>query len=126
MLLQELFLKEENAETVLKKMAFTIDPNKALPMKNGYTNGSCFGKVAHYLKTNDSGNDYIMIFGIKGADQVTHTCLYSDSGKEVVDTFDGEIVHNGEQIVYNDYNGKQHELLASIKVSDFRKRFLSH
>ena len=108
-------LNEENAQTVLMKMATTIDPSTG--GENGYTNRSCFGRVAHYLKNHRNPNWYIMLFGFVNNGEVTHCCLYDNNGTRVVDTFDGAPKHINGNIVYVDKFDNHHELLASMTVS---------
>ena len=115
-------LCEESAQTVLTKMATTIDPR--VSTLNGYTNRSCFGKVAHYLKTHRDPNWYILLFGIRSANEVTHCCLYNDTGKRIVDTFDGAPTNVGGDSVYVDRDGYNHELLTSLTVAQFEQQFL--
>lgn len=115
-------LNEENAQTVLLKMATTIDPSAG--GENGYTNRSCFGRVAHYLKSHRDPSWYILLFGFQGNGEVTHCCLYDNEGNQIVDTFDGEPRNVGGNIVYVDKQGNEHELLASVSVSQFEQRFL--
>ena len=123
MKVEELLL-EDNAQTVLVKMATTIDPN--VSSLNGYTNRSCFGRVAHYLKAHTGEPSwYILLFGFKNNGEVTHCCLYSNDGERIVDTFDGEPRHTVDGIVYIDVNGNEHELLASITLQRFQDEFLS-
>lgn len=117
-------LCEESAQTVLTKMATTIDPS--MSQLNGYTNRSCFGKVAHYLRTHRDPSWYILLFGLRSANEVTHCCLYDDSGTRVVDTFDGEPRNIDGNIVYVDRHSHEHELLVSLSVSQFERRFLGH
>ena len=105
-------LNEENSMVVLTKMATTIDPSTS--KLNGYTNNSCFGRVAHFLKTNHDPNWYILLFGFQQNGEVTHCCLYDDDGNRIVDTFDGEPVNRENGIVYLDKHGNEHELLASL------------
>lgn len=115
-------LNEENSMVVLTKMATTIDPSTS--KLNGYTNNSCFGRVAHFLKTNHDPNWYILLFGFRQNGEVTHCCLYDDDGNRIVDTFDGEPVNRENGIVYLDKHGNEHELLASLTVAQFQQRFL--
>ena len=115
-------LNEENSMVVLTKMATTIDPSTS--KLNGYTNNSCFGRVAHFLKTNHDPNWYILLFGFQQNGEVTHCCLYDDDGNRIVDTFDGEPVNRENGIVYLDKHGNEHELLASLTVAQFQQRFL--
>lgn len=115
-------LTEENATTVLTKMATTIDPSAS--QLNGYTNNSCFGRVAHYLKTHRDPNWYILLFGFRENGEVTHCCLYDNEGNRIVDTFDGEPKNLGGNIVYVDKHGNEHELLVSLSVTQFEQRFL--
>lgn len=115
-------LFEDSAQIVLRKMAATIAPSTS--QLNGYTNRSCFGKVAHYLKTNHNPDWYILLFGLRSANEVTHCCLYDDAGNQIVDTFDGEPKNDGGNIVYVDRHQNQHELLISLKVGQFIKQFL--
>ena len=115
-------LKEDSAQVVLTKMATTIDPSTS--NLNGYTNRSCFGKVAHYLKQKRNPEWYIMLFGLRSANEVTHCCLYTADGVPVVDTFDGEPQRVGGEFMYVDSNGNHHELLASLTVGQFINQFL--
>lgn len=117
-------LKEESAQIVLTKMATTIDPS--VSNLNGYTNRSCFGKVAHFLKQNQNPAWYIMLFGLKSANEVTHCCLYDADGNRVVDTFDGEPQNNDGVITYVDSRGNNHELLASLTVQRFLSQFFKN
>lgn len=114
-------LCEESAQTVLTKMATTINP--AVSQLNGYTSRSCFGKVAHYLKTHRDPSWYILLFGIRSANEVTHCCLYDDVGNRIVDTFDGEPKNVGGNIVYVDKDRNEHELLTSLSVGQFEQRY---
>lgn len=115
-------LNEANAQAVLLKMATTIDPSAG--GQNGYTNRSCFGKVAHFLKTNRNPNWYILLFGFRENGEVTHCCLYDDAGQRIVDTFDGEPKNVDGNILYIDKHGHEHEMLASLSVAQFEQRFL--
>ena len=117
-------LNEESADVVLTKIAATIDP--AATNLRGYTNRSCFGKVAHYLKRRRDPSWYIMLFGLKSANEVTHCCLYDTNGNRVIDTFDGEPVNQKGQIMYVDKQGNEHELLASITVQRFMNQFFDY
>lgn len=115
-------LTEETAMVVLTKMATTIDPSAS--KLNGYTNNSCFGRVAHYLKQHRNPDWYILLFGFQENGEVTHCCLYDNDGNRVVDTFDGAPKNIGGNIVYVDKHNNEHELLASMNVAQFEQRFL--
>lgn len=115
-------LKEDSPQVVLVKMATTINP--ASSNMNGYTDRSCFGKVAHYLKSHQNPNWYILLFGIRGAREVTHCCLYDEEGTRIVDTFDGAPANVDGDIVYVDKDNKHHELLISIPVGKFIEQYV--
>ena len=115
-------LKEDNPQIVLTKMATTISPSSS--NLNGYTSRSCFGKVAHYLKTHRDSTWYILLFGIAGVNEVTHCCLYDNDGNRVVDTFDGHPIRTDDGIVYVDKDDKHHELLISLPVNKFIQQYV--
>jgi hypothetical protein len=70
---------------VLAKMIDTI--NSDAERGSGiFTNKSCYGRVAHYLRNNWEDSWQILMYG---EHYVIHCCLYSHSGKKIVDTFNG-------------------------------------
>ena len=115
-------LCEESAQLVLTKMATTIDPT--VSRLNGYSNRSCFGKVAHYLRAHRDPSWYIMLFGFVNNKEVTHCCLYDDAGNRIVDTFDGSPQRIDDTIVYVDKQGHHHEYLTSISIPQFEQTYL--
>lgn len=116
-------LNEDAPSVVLTKMATTIDPT--VSRLNGYTNNSCFGRVAHYLKQHWNDTWYILLFGLREPNEVTHCCLYDANGKPVVDTFDGTPKNVNGDIMYVDAHGNNHELLDSMSVGTFKQRYLT-
>ena len=118
---QLLSVHEDHVNVVLTKMATTINPT--VSELNQYSNRSCFGRVAHYLKDHNDPSWYIMLFGFRDNGEVTHCCLYDATGKRIVDTFDGTPSNVNGNIVYIDKDNKQHELLQSLTVDDFREMF---
>ena len=115
-------LREDSPHVVLVKMATTISPTSS--NLNGYTDKSCFGKVAHYLKDHRAPNWFILLFGIRAANEITHCCLYDTDGNRIVDTFDGYPTNTEDGIVYIDKDDKHHELLKSIPVDKFIKLYV--
>lgn len=118
-------LTEERVDRVKAKMAFTIDPaHVRVPVTNGYTNVSCFGKVSHYLRNNQTDPEaLILLFGFADNKEVTHVCLF-DQNKQtmLVDTFEGNIVKRDDgKVVYRDKNNDDHELIQSISVRNFMR-----
>jgi len=93
-------------EMILARMAFTIDPIKAIPTlhprhQNAFTPRSCYGAVAHYLKLHlnkVSGN--ILLFTGPGSqpDEVSHCCLYDFNGKSIVDTYESQ--YGGHPVIH--------------------------
>lgn len=117
-------LVEDTPYVVLMKMATTIDPS--ISNLNGYTNRSCFGAVAHYLKTHSyEPSWYILLFGFKDNNEVTHCCLYDEEGNEIVDTFNGHPANTPTGLYYVDEMGNKHALLASLTVRTFVNDFLT-
>lgn len=110
-------LLEQQASVVLRRIAATINNDP----RNSYTDRSCFGKVAHFLKNHRANDWYILLFGFTDNDEVTHCCLYSSDGKQVVDTFDGKPIVTQRGIVYVDKDGHEHELLASVSIPNFER-----
>ena len=108
---------------VLTKMATTI--NRSVSDLNQYTDRSCFGKVAHYLKTHKDPNWFIMLFGAGVTRDVTHCCLYDAKGVAIIDTFGhgGSPQNVDGEVVYVDADGRYHPLLLSITVGNFFSQY---
>ena len=106
----------EPVSTVLRKMVATINADVPGHATAGtYTNVSCFGRVAHYLRTNWNDSWKILMFGFDG---VEHCCLYTEDGKKLVDTFNGVPKADG----YYNRRGECYPNLASIRLSDLSNK----
>lgn len=116
-------LLEAVDDVVLTKMATTI--NRDVSTHNQYTDRSCFGKVAHYLKKHRNPEWYIMLFGAGVNREVTHCCLYDATGAAIIDTFGhgGSPQNVDGNVVYVDADGRHHPLLLSITVGNFCSQY---
>ena len=121
------FLTEVRVHEVLAGMAATIDPSRAARVAySAFGNQSCYGSVAHHLMKHQDPSWYILFFGNPGTKDVTHTCLYTQDGQKVVDTFGGSPT-TGEDgdYVYLDHEGHEHQLIYSVTVGEFMDRFFA-
>lgn len=84
-----------------------------------YTPKSCYGAVAHYLKSNSPDGLTVMVFGL--GQWVSHVILVDDHGRYVVNTVPGTVRRIADRIVFRQRDGKIHELLYSRNAKDFIK-----
>ncbi len=116
-------------QIVLAKIAATITGDPArfnVEFKNGkgYSNQSCYGSVAHYLRRHRHAPAHIMLFGSTATDDVTHCLLVDDAGTFIVNTMPGQVLRTDDGVVFDDFkHHTQHELLASISVANFNQMF---
>lgn len=114
---------------VLAKMAATINHASPGPGSPGtYTDSSCYGKVAHFLRNHAHLDpDWYLLLFRAGTDphKIAHVCLYDKDGP-VVDTFDGHpVFHNGllwYQTKDQDYTA--YPLTVCLSISSFYKQFV--
>ena len=109
-----LSLSGDVPERVLDKVIATINSEAPTGTAGIFTNRSCYGKVAHFLRQHWDDNWILYMFG---AHYVEHACLYTQSGQKVVDTFSGRLDAAGYSIQDEDI-----PLLRKIKLSAIRHK----
>lgn len=98
-------------QRVLDKIIATIN-STAVRGPGIFTKKSCYGSVAHYLRDHWDDSWQILMYG---EHYVVHCCLYSKSGKKIVDTFNGT-----PGPVYK-VDGEELPLLNSIQLRSIKK-----
>lgn len=112
-------LSAASLRDVLTKMKHTIHSTADWrKMDSGiYTPNSCYGAVAHYLKTNKPDGLTVMAFGL--GQWLSHVLLVDEHGNYKVNTEPGEIRILDGRIVFQQRDGKIHELIYSRRAVDF-------
>lgn len=127
----------QTVDEVLRKIAATIaDDPQRYGVANVYTAKSCYGAVAHHLKTHPKLKDgFIMLFAVSEDydDIVSHALLMGNSGKAIIDQFEaqgkGKVHKVNGRIVYEHIDPKNpgkpfvKPLLISMSVGTFRTTF---
>lgn len=104
---------------VLRKMRHTIASDADWRKKDSgiYTPDSCYGAVAHYLKSNRPDGLTVMIFGT--GQWVSHALLVDEHGDYPVNTVPGKVRKMADKIVFHQRDGQLHNLLYSRNAKDF-------
>lgn len=115
----------DKLDNVLQLMINTIQLPKGSKNTYGSASTSCYAQVAKYLRTHFHPTWQLMFFG-GHADNVSHCCLYSDSGEPIVDSY---LEHGGKLEVLNNklhYTTpkESYPVLMSVTMADFKKVYL--
>ena len=89
-----------------------------------FTSNSCYGKVAHYLRSHQPENGFILLFGDEH--NVSHACIYDNHGRKLVDTFSGHPVESKGKVFYDDgvHPPSDYPAVLIIRVPRFFEKYV--
>lgn len=117
-----------NPRTVYQKIAATI--KRPMGSVGTYTPNSCYGRVAHTLKTQQFPDTHEILLFSFFDNSVDHAVLVDANLKPIVDTSGGEIVVKGTSIVYEGIDKKHSNepytfsLISRMRLGDFNDLYV--